>query len=213
MKINLDDLDAALKRKLGTREVKPFEKPKVDLKFPAPSSRVVVRSVVQAEEAAAKPKPLSEQERKELFAVEEPTTEEKLAALQKQVQDVENRFTRMLAVNGGGGGISKEEMLSWFQTQTAHFGVVTRLADAERALAETDMHAFFECDCTLGDIDLSSYKPTSGGPVVRIRFRKTDDTSNKLIFTDGLMTYNFVDQKGEFISLVWQRDADLINII
>lgn len=60
------------------------------------------------------------------------------------------------------------------------------------------------------DVDLTSWLPTNLAKGARIRIRKIDNSPYKITFTDNVLTYRFIDKKGEYIDLNW--DGNSLNI-
>jgi hypothetical protein len=53
------------------------------------------------------------------------------------------------------------------------------------------------------DIDLTGQLPTNMCAGCRVILRKVDKSVYKLSYDDGLVAYNFINRKGEYIELHW----------
>ena len=57
--------------------------------------------------------------------------------------------------------------------------------------------AFIELDTTAGDIDLTEWQPGCDDGCL-IRVRKSDTSTNNILFTDSIASYRFVNKQSEF---------------
>ena len=88
--------------------------------------------------------------------------------------------------------------------------VVVDYNDFEIQVTDSLPNSFPECtnkvniDITLtSDLDITNWSPSGlcKGAVVSIR--KIDENCTKLIFNDGVILYDFVDKKGDYLTLFW----------
>lgn len=63
--------------------------------------------------------------------------------------------------------------------------------------------AQIDVDASSGSVDLSSWAPTGLKDGAIVSLRKTDASANQIQYTDTVAGYNFVDQRGEFLTLMW----------
>lgn len=71
-----------------------------------------------------------------------------------------------------------------------------------------------DLDLSGGSVDLTGWMPAAGSCGAQIRFRKVDNSPNKITWTDYLgIHYNFVNKRGEFITLLCDGTTGLMHIV
>lgn len=62
---------------------------------------------------------------------------------------------------------------------------------------------YIDIDNMTSNISLDSYVQTGAIENAKFRFRKIDTSPFKITFNDGVVDYDFVNERGEFICLTW----------
>lgn len=61
-----------------------------------------------------------------------------------------------------------------------------------------------------GDINLTGQLPTNLKPEARVILRKIDNKRGRITYDDGVIFYNFVKTKGDYIELIWNGNKYII---
>lgn len=71
-----------------------------------------------------------------------------------------------------------------------------------------------DMDLSAGSVDLSDWRIAAAQGPVTLRIRKIDASEHKITWTDHLgIVYDFVDRRGEFISLAYDDTTGLMHIV
>lgn len=101
-----------------------------------------------------------------------------------------------------------------YEPNFAVYSINPASQDIPTAYAPSLEYVEIEMDLTDGDYDLTPWLPTSAGEHVEFRFRKVDNSTNRITYTDADgVAYTFVDRLGEFITLVWDEADNRLHVV
>lgn len=103
----------------------------------------------------------------------------------------------------GGGTLSEQDFIT--QILSSSVNTVTKVIGSTLPASITagTTTFIFGFSSMTADIDLTSYTPTGLGVGAIARFKKLDTSIFKIGFTDDGVDYSFVDQRGEYMELIW----------
>lgn len=91
---------------------------------------------------------------------------------------------------------------------------VTNVNELPDTFPDGTLMAFIDVSTGAADFDFSAWAPTGLADGAHVRVRKVDGTPTRIVYTDNTgVTYNFVNQRTEFISLVYEKTTGLLHVI
>lgn len=92
--------------------------------------------------------------------------------------------------------------------------VFTEVSQLPTSFPQGTGTAIIDMDLSAGSVDLSTWQMAAAQGPITLRIRKIDASEHKITWTDHIgIVYDFVDRRGEFISLAYDDTTGLMHIV